>query len=123
MVVNGSVSVCPLGYETAVNFSWPGTSFGCYCSPSANLSFVLEGSCSPGLIQAGCQNLFAAGNFTVHNWANSGLICLKRSTVSFANEQRYNGANKICGSSQSLVIVGANDPCPFVNVSFTAFAL
>ena len=56
-VVNGNTTSCPSGYENAINYNWPGSSFGCYCAPSVNLSFVLEGYCSPGLIQDGCLNL------------------------------------------------------------------
>jgi hypothetical protein len=122
-VVNGNSSDCPVGYESALNYSWPGSSVGCYCRPSANLSFVLEGYCSPGLIQSGCLNLRSQPAFTVHNWANYSRLCLRRSPVSFHNEQRYDGTNKICGSSQSLVVVPVGEPCPLVNVSFTPFQL
>lgn len=56
-------------------------------------------------------------------WKNGSLLCVKRSTVSFYNEQKYDGTNQICGSSQSLVIVPMGQPCPLVNISFTAFTL
>ena len=45
-------TTCPTGYEYAVNFDWPGTGFGCYCQPNVNSSFVLEGYCTPLLIQS-----------------------------------------------------------------------
>ena len=57
------------------------------------------------------------------NWNNYGLICIKRSTVSFLTEQRYSGSNKKCGSSQSLVIMPTLEPCPYVNISFSNFTL
>ena len=105
MVVNGNTTNCPSGYESAINYKWPGSSFGCYCNPSANLSFVLEGYCSPGLIQDGCLNLQNQNSFTANNWLNYSRPCIKRSPVSFFNEERYSGSNKLCGSSQSLVVV------------------
>ena len=89
----------------------------------ANLTFVLSGYCSPGLIQDGCSNMRSQSAFTAYNWVNKGMLCLKRSSVSFSNEQKYDGTNKICGSSQSLVIVPLSEPCPFVNISFSAFSL
>ncbi len=58
-----------------------------------------------------------------HNWLKSGRICIKRSSVSFANEAKYDGTNKICGSSQSLVIMPIGDNCPVVNISFSSFTL
>ena len=118
-----AVTSCPTDYEPALNYTWPGSSFGCFCNTSVNLSFVIEGYCSPGLIQEGCLNINNKDSFTVNNWANTSLICLKRSSVSFANEQRYNGNNKLCGSSQSLVVVPQSESCPYVNISFTQFAL
>jgi hypothetical protein len=84
---------------------------------------VLSGYCSPGLIQQSCSNMRTQTAFASHNWLNAGRLCLKRSSVSFANEQKYDGSNQICGSSQSLVIVPAGEPCPYVNISFSAFAL
>ena len=52
-------------------------------------------------------------------------ICLRRSSVSFANENSYDstGSNKICGSSSSLVIIPTSEPCPYVNVSYSNFEL
>ena len=84
--MNGSATKCPANYEPAFSYSWPGSNFGCYCNPSSNLSFLLEGYCSPDFIQSGCQNLMNQLPFTVSNWGNYGLLCLKRSTVSFYNE-------------------------------------
>lgn len=60
---------------------------------------------------------------TAHFWKNASNICVQRSSVSFLTEQKYNGQNKICGSSSSLIIVPNNEACPIVNISFTAFAL
>ena len=123
-VFNGSTtSVCPSGYEDAVNFEWLGTSFGCYCSFSGNLAFVLSGYCASGLIQKGCTNIFSQPKLSATYWKNKGKICIQRSTVSFANEKKYDGTNKICGSSQSLIIVPSTEPCPFVNISFSSFSL
>lgn len=83
-VING-VS-CPAGYETAINYVWSGSSFGCYCNINTNLTFVLVGYCAPGLIQAGCSNIANEDEVTAHNWQNSSLLCIKRSSISFANE-------------------------------------
>ena len=50
-------------------------------------------------------------------WKNSSNICLKRSDVSFKNEERYASGMKLCGNSESLVVVPENDPCPLVNIT------
>lgn len=122
-VVNGSISSCPAGFEDAVNFEWTGTTFGCLCELSANLSFALSGFCSPGLIQQSCSNMAQKPSIFAHNWLKEGRICIKRSSVSFATEAKYDGSNIICGSSQSLVIMPTGENCPLVNISFTAFSL
>ena len=81
------------------------------------------GYCSPGLIQAGCSNMFNKQPIFASNWKNYGLICLQRSSVSFATESKYDGTNTICGSSQALVIMPNGSPCPYVNISFSPFSL
>ena len=48
---------------------------------------------------------------------------MKRSVVSFGNEKRFDNTNKICGSSQSLVVVPMSEPCPLVNISMNMFSL
>ena len=59
-----------------------------------------------------------------HNWANKSRLCIQRSSVSFANEQKYdNSTNELCGGSQSLVVVPSGSACPLVNISFTMFTL
>lgn len=80
-VVSGSS--CPSGYEHAVDYFWPGTGFGCFCQPSVNSSFVLEGYCTPLLIQSQCRNIPSQEERNVHFWKNSSNICVKRSKVSF----------------------------------------
>ena len=52
-----SSAACPRDYEHAFTYQWRGTGFGCYCESSANTSFVLEGYCSPALIQSNCTNI------------------------------------------------------------------
>lgn len=32
---------CPTNYEHVVNYTWPGSSFGCFCQVDSNSSFVL----------------------------------------------------------------------------------
>ena len=120
-VINGSS--CPAGYETAINYEWAGSSFGCYCNINANLTFVLVGYCGAGLIQSGCSNIADVDSVMAHNWANSSRLCIQRSSVSFANEEKYDGNNHLCGGSQSLVVVPTGSPCPLVNISFTMFTL
>lgn len=108
---------CPNNYEHAFSFNWPGTGFGCYCEADKNNSFVLEGYCSPSLIQSNCTNIGSQAERDAHYWRNGSNICIRRSTVSFANEEKYDGSNKICGSSDSLVIVPTGAACPIVNLT------
>ena len=70
------------------------------------------------------MNLQNRDQFTSNNWLNYSRICVQRSPVSLYNEERYNGAsNKLCGSSQSLVVMPTAASCPFVNISFSLFPL
>ena len=110
---------CPSNYEHAFQFNWPGTGFGCYCEADKNHTFVLEGYCSPALIQANCTNIASQSAKTAYYWKNNSNICVRRSSVSFATQEQYDGKNKICGSSDSLVIMPSNSPCPIVNLSLT----
>ena len=84
---------------------------------------MLEAYCSPSLIQANCTNIPSQDERTAHYWSNNANICVKRSTVSFANEMKFDNTNKICGSSQSLVVVPTSEPCPLVNISMNTFSL
>ena len=109
---------CPAGYEHAFNYEWPGTSFGCYCEVTVNITFVLEGYCTPALIQKNCHNMESNDAVSTHYWKNQSNICVKRSSVSMYTEEKYDeNIHKICGSSQSLVIMPNNEDCPFVNLT------
>ena len=68
---------------------------------------MLVGYCTPSLIQQNCRNIEREDSFTTSYWRNASNFCIKRSATSFASEQKYDGSNKICGSSNSLVIVPA----------------
>lgn len=111
-------SACPAGYTNAFNFTWPGTSFGCFCQVDVNSSFVIEGYCSPKLIQSSCHNIESKSPIYSSIWKNSSNLCIKRSTTSFNTEEKYNGNNKVCGNSRSLTIMPSSEPCPYVNVTF-----
>lgn len=105
-VVNATASPeCPNGYEHAINYVWRGTGFGCLCSSGQNTTFVLEAYCSPALIQANCTNVASQPPSVSNFWSNNSNICIKRSSVSFGNEKKFDSTNKLCGSSQSLVVV------------------
>lgn len=76
---------CPVGYEHAFTFNWQGTGFGCLCQGGQNTTFVLEAYCSPALIQVNCKNIGSQDESWTHYWKNNSNICIKRSSVSFAN--------------------------------------
>ena len=112
-------SDCPSGYEHAFEYNWPGTSFGCYCEPSENITFVLEGYCTPSLIQLNCRNIESKEEISTHYWENSSNICVQRSEVSMLTEEKYDESkHKICSSSNGLVIMPNGENCPYVNVTF-----
>lgn len=69
------------------------------------------------------MNVPSQNSTTASIWRNSSRLCLKRSVVSLYNEPSLGSQTKICGKSNSLVVVPVTEHCPFVNVSFTAFAL
>lgn len=56
-------------------------------------------------------------------WKNNSNICILRSPVSFFTEGKYDGTNKLCGSSQSVIVLPTSEPCPFVNISYANFTL
>lgn len=82
-----------------------------------NTSFVLEGLCEPALIQENCTNIVSEDPRSAHYWSNNSNICIRRSSVSFATEKKYDESNKLCGSSSSLVVVDKSEPCPLVNLT------
>lgn len=75
---------CPSSYDHAFNFNWPGTGYGCYCEADKNHTFVLEGYCSPSLIQFNCTNILSRKEISASIWKNASNICVKRTSVSFA---------------------------------------
>ena len=134
-------NVCPGDYEEAFNYTWPGTTSGCFCgniSLISKLYFNLHhdmyvGFCSFDKSWAGCRDAYSANSKLVDVWSrvnNTDMrLCVRRSQDSWANMAGKSGEScqdntlKKCGISADLTFCTTEAQCPINDIQVRSLTL
>lgn len=126
-------AVCPVGYEEAFNYTWPGTQEGCWCGKANpihrenyNSTHLSWGPCSKSQLNKGCTSVNGFNSTLVDSYSKLGneqvRLCLLRSNETWADVAPVSGATckdpnaTKCGSSPENIFCTKQKKCPISSV-------
>lgn len=124
-----STSKCPIGYNLAYEYQWPGMISLCNCPSVKNgeINYSASyGNCSDNQIKQNCSLSPSRGSQNLNKWRNSKKLCVKYgSTTFFSLPAKCDNSSDFmsCGQGETQICVSTKDSCPISSMLVSSISL